>query len=218
MRKLVLEIEPNEATKDKLKTMFKEVQSYEVLEMLKMDFEEGSTVQLVECTLREDVSIHDIKFMGKMEVLSVLRFEGDKPICLVKNKGPKESIDFFKKRDLNLIYTLPSFVSEDKIIISVIGTQEDHLKLIEIMREYKGEIVEMSFQKASYQRHDILTVLTDTQRKILIAANKYGYYDYPKKINSEKLSKKVNISKATLLAHLRKAEGRLLANILAGYS
>ena len=100
MRKLTVEIDPNEATKDKLKTMFKEVQSYEVLEMLKMDFDEGSTVQLIECTLKEGVSIHDIKFMGKMEILSVLRSEGNKPLCLIKNKGPKESIDFFKRRDL----------------------------------------------------------------------------------------------------------------------
>jgi DNA-binding MarR family transcriptional regulator len=217
MRKLIVEIEPNEATKDKLKTMFKEVQSYEVIEMLKMDFEEGSTVQLIECTLKEGMSIHDIKFMGKMEILSVLRSEGNKPLCLIKNKGPKESIDFLKRRDLDLIYTLPNFVSEDKLIISVIGSQEDHLQFIEIMKEYKGEIVKMSFQKAAYDKHDILSVLTDKQRDIMIAARKHGYYKYPRKIRSEELAQKIGISKGTTVEHLRKAEERLIENIFAGY-
>jgi hypothetical protein len=196
--------------------MFKEVQSYEVLEMLKMDFDEGSTVQLIECTLKEGVSIHDIKFMGKMEILSVLRSEGNKPICLVKNTGPKET-DFFKKLDLDLVHTLPNFISEDKLIISVIGTQESHLKYIEIVKKYMGDIEKMSFQKAAYQRHDILSVLTDKQREIVIAAKKHGYYDLPRKISSEDLSNKVGISKATLLEHIRKAEERLMENILAGY-
>jgi predicted DNA binding protein len=52
----------------------------------------------------------------------------------------------------------------------------------------------------------------------MIAAHKNGYYDYPKKINSEQLSKKVNIGKATLVQHLRKAEGRILGEIMDGYS
>jgi predicted DNA binding protein len=75
----------------------------------------------------------------------------------------------------------------------------------------------MTFKKAAYQKHDIISILTDKQKEILIAANKHGYYDYPKKINSEQLAKKVNLSKATLVQHLRKAEGRLMANIFAGY-
>ena len=37
--------------------------------------------------------------------------------------------------------------------------------------------------------------LTDKQRKILVAANKNGYYKYPRKINSQKLSEIVGLSK-----------------------
>ncbi len=36
-------------------------------------------------------------------------------------------------------------------------------------------------------------------------------------MNAEELSKRVGVSKATVVEHLRKAEGRLMASLLAGY-
>jgi predicted DNA binding protein len=81
-----------------------------------------------------------------------------------------------------------------------------------------GRIVNVSFKKATYQKRDILSVLTEKQKDIVLTANRYGYYEYPRKINSSQLSEKVNISKPTLVEHLRKAEVRILKEILTGYS
>ncbi len=61
-------------------------------------------------------------------------------------------------------------------------------------------------------------MLTMKQREAMIAAYDHGYYDYPKKITGDELAKRVNISKGTLMEHLRKAEGRLLREILMGHS
>ena len=80
-----------------------------------------------------------------------------------------------------------------------------------------GTVKNITYRRAIYQEHNVLSVLTDKQKAILLAAKKHGYYDYPRKINSEQLAKKVGVSKATVVEHLRKAEGRLMANILAGY-
>ena len=62
----------------------------------------------------------------------------------------------------------------------------------------------------------MLSVLTDKQREIIIAAKHSGYYDYPRKIDAGGLAAKMGASKATVVEHLRKAEGRLMGNILAG--
>ena len=51
----------------------------------------------------------------------------------------------------------------------------------------------------------------------MVAAFQNGYYDYPKKISSKQLCRKVSISKLTLLQHMRKAEGRILNEIMTGY-
>ena len=218
MRKLTLEVEPNEATREAQKSMFKDIQSYEILESLKIDYEEGICVDLIEFHLKDGVSIHDIKSIGNMEILSVLKSAGNMHTCLIKYYEPEDSKELFKEFDLDLIYTKPSIISNEKITISCIGDNESLTRFIELIKIHAGKIENMTFKKAVYQKQDIISVLTDKQREILITAHKNGYYDYPKKINSERLSKKVNIGKATLVQHLRKAEGRLLGEILAGYS
>ena len=218
MRKLTLELEPNERVKEELEPMFEIIDSFELLEIMKIDWEEGIRVDLIECHLNETQSIHEVKIIGDMEILSVLKSEGNKHTCLAKYSEPEESKDLFTQFNLNLIYSTPIIMSPEKYTISVIGDQDNLTRFVELAKTYLGKIENMTFKKAAYQKHDILSVLTDKQREILINAHKYGYYKYPKKINSDRLSKKVNISKPTLLNHLRKAEERILDETLAGYS
>jgi len=76
----------------------------------------------------------------------------------------------------------------------------------------------MIFKRAGYQKKSFLALLTDKQKEVLSAAYKYGYYDLPKRINSERLAERVNLSKPTMIEHLRKAERRVLEEIIEGYS
>jgi len=218
MRKMTLEFEPYEEIKEKMIPMFEDIYSYEMLEELKTNWEEGTCVDLIECILKEGSSIQDIKSIGKMEILNVLKTEGSKNTCLVKHRETEDSMELFREFDLDLIFTTPNFVSQNKITCSYIGDNKNLTKFVELIKSHVGRIENLTFKQAAYQRQDILSVLTDKQRKILITAHKHGYYDYPRKINSEKLSKKVSISKPTLVQHLRKAEGRILTEILEGYS
>lgn len=217
MRKLTIELKPKKTAKERQDPIFSKINSYEVLEVLKMDYEERIYVDLIEFNLKEHVSIDDIKSMGNMEILSVLKSEGNKHTCLVKGHHPGTPKDAYKELDLDLIYTSPSFISEDKVVISCIGTQDNITKFIDLVKNV-GEITKMKFKKAKYEKKDLLSVLTDKQREILIAAYSNGYYDIPKKITSERLSEKLNISKPTLLEHLRKVEKRIFSEIVEGYS
>ena len=212
MRQIIIEIEPNDETRERQKTIFQHIYSYEVLEMLKMDYGEGIYVDLIECQLREDVSIHDLEFIGNMEILSIVGSEGNKHTCIVKG------YESYSELDLDLIYTTPSMISEDRIIVSFIGAQQNLMRFVEMVRSHVGEIKNISFKKAAYQKQDILTILTGKQREVLAAAYEHGYYDIPRRISSERLSEKVKISKPTLIEHLRKAERRILAEIMAGHS
>jgi hypothetical protein len=215
MRKLILELNPNEMIRGLYKPIFETFHSLNVLEMLRIDFEEGVKVGVMECITKENIPIHEVKLPDFAQILNILKSEGNKHTCIIKVQIPKEFTKLFAEFKLDLIWTTPLNLSEEKWIYSCIGDQESLTKFIELMKKY-GEILNLRFQKAAYQEHDILSVLTEKQRDIIVAALKFGYYSYPKKINSEQLSQKVNISKATLLEHLRKAEARILENIIAG--
>lgn len=214
MRKVIIEIEPYESTKQAQRPMFTHIRSYEVLEVLKMDHMKGLYVDLIECHLKENVSIDELSAIGDMDILSVIRSEGDRHICLVLGHERDGSSDVFK--ELNLIYTAPSLVSEDKVIVSFISSQKDMMRFVDLVKANIGKVVNISFKQSTYEKKDLLSILTDKQREIMTAAYRYGYYDIPRRISSEKLSEKVKVSKPTLLEHLRKAENRILTEMLAG--
>ena len=59
-----------------------------------------------------------------------------------------------------------------------------------------------------------MSLLTEKQREVLTAAFQSGYFDIPRKMSSDELAVKLGIRNATFVAHRRKAERRLLAEIL----
>ena len=61
----------------------------------------------------------------------------------------------------------------------------------------------------------LLDLLTDKQREVLAAAFKQGYYDIPRKMRSDELALKLHMRNATFVAHRRKTERQLMAEILS---
>ena len=218
MRKLTLEMEPDQEYKEIMKEEFQKIESYQILEALKINYEEGICVDLIEVTTRPGIPIEAIKAIDKMEIVNVIKSSGNKHTCLAKYFETEENMDRFQETDLDLIQSTPTILTQDKITVTMIGENENLNEFIEMLKKNGLKILKMNVTKAAYQKHDLLSVLTDKQRSILITAHKYGYYDYPKRINSQQLAKKVDVGKATLVQHLRKAEGRLLGEILAGHS
>jgi predicted DNA binding protein len=104
-------------------------------------------------------------------------------------------------------------VNRKKSIYIIQGTDdniEKFLKAMEILWDVKG----LKIQKLQYKECDILSNLSDNQKKILNSAKKLGYYDYPRRITSEELSEQMGINKDVTLESLRKAEKSIIAKVL----
>jgi len=56
--------------------------------------------------------------------------------------------------------------------------------------------------------------LTPRQHDVVVTALAEGYYDWPRAVTNEELADLLDISRATLLEHLRKAERKLLRSAL----
>ncbi|MFC4448610.1 helix-turn-helix domain-containing protein [Halorussus aquaticus] len=59
-------------------------------------------------------------------------------------------------------------------------------------------------------RDQRLDTLTTTQRKVFEHARETGYYEWPRGTSTRELADDLDVSKTTLLEHLRKAESKLL--------
>jgi hypothetical protein len=216
MRKLVIELKAKEEIFEMLNFLLDKVDSIELVELIKIDFEQGIKMGIAALNMKEGYSIEDIDIPDFIEMLTVLKQEGNRYIVLSKVKIYKKFIGLAKKFNIDIIWDTPSIFSKDKMVISVIGNEENLKKFLGLIKHI-GEVKSISFKKATFHEQSILSCLTEKQREIVIAAKKNGYYTYPRKINSEDLSHKVGLSKPTVIQHLRKAEVRLISNILTGY-
>lgn len=217
MRKAVIEIVPNKFVRHMQKGIYDSVEKMLGRELIKLDFEKLNKLVICDFIMRPGHTFDDIDFPEGVEILNILRVEGTRYTVLLSARAPSKKFKFmFKMFDLNVIYDTPFEATSDKIIFSAIGETEQLNKLVKLVK-FIGEVKNVSITPATFSEHDLLNVLTDKQKEIIIQAKKNGYYQYPRKINTRELSEKLGISKATTVEHLRKAEIRLVSNLLAGY-
>jgi predicted DNA binding protein len=216
MRKIIVELKIKEEYLERLNFLLEKVETIELVELIKLDFEKGIKMVIASLAMKEGYTIEDLEIPEYMEMLMVLKQEGNRYIILTKVKFLKNFMHLAKKFNLDIIWDTPSIFSKNKTVMSVTGNEENLKKFLEVIKLI-GEVKSISFKKATFNEQTILSCLTEKQREILIAAKKNGYYNYPRKINSRELSNKIGLSKPTVVQHLRKAEVRIVSNILAGY-
>jgi predicted DNA binding protein len=86
--------------------------------------------------------------------------------------------------------------------------------LLELLEKGKIQHRIVSVTDAKVALHSPLDCLTEKQRNVLVTAFECGYYDLPRKTSSKELAKKLNLKSPTLVEHRRKAERRVLAELL----
>ena len=88
-------------------------------------------------------------------------------------------------------------------------------RLDEIRSEMHSEITVEGMKSPDTRtgNHSPSTKLSERQREVFKLAQRRGYYSWPRKTSASELADEINISKTTLLEHLRKAEVKLLGSL-----
>jgi predicted DNA binding protein len=103
-----------------------------------------------------------------------------------------------------------NFVGPDRRVYSVLFFRREDLRsTIEDFRE----IGTVTLGKVT-QLDDSDVRLTDRQHEVIEYALDAGFFEWPREITGEELAEEMDISRATLLEHLRKAESKLLTDAL----
>ena len=214
MRRLILEISEKELSKFGLEMgSFQKIKSLDFLHFLRQDREEFAVISRIE--FKDDSSkIEDMLAGGLMVEAQILEQENNRTYTVFLKGGPSLSsiLDYL---GIGGYLFPPLKISGRKLTLSFLGSERQVGEFIKKITTLGIRHKVVLLTEASFSPDSPLSMLTEKQRDVLIAAYKLGYYDIPRRINSEKLAKKLNIGGSTLGEHLRKAERRLLINILA---
>lgn len=190
--------------------------------LLRLDFERGVKIAIVDITTKEGKTLSDLEIHEVMTILDVLKEKDNTYTCLIRAKYDKNLLKLSELQFMkvfmseNMIFDFPFLVSKDKIVFTVV-TDSKYLRAILKVLKPLGLIKSISFHKPTFSEYNILSCLTERQKEVIMAAEKNGYYEVPRQITTEELSKKLGISKAATVEHLRKAEHRIISHIVAGY-
>lgn len=210
-----MEISPNEDMKRLLAPILRGIEELEMVDLLRLDLSRGVKIGVVRFKLTPGTDFKDVVATGFFEVLEMIEENGNEVLCLIKANAAPGFDDLKQKADLDLKMVPPMRMSGEKITYSFVGEDDQIAKMVALLKEIGGEF-KVSVRQASFENSDLLSVLTDKQRSLMLLAKDMGYYEYPRRTRTEDLAKAAGLSTSTLVEHLRKSEVRLMAEIMVG--
>lgn len=129
--------------------------------------------------------------------------------------APKKNTHLQPYISRQIFFLKPVTIKPDEIQRFVLGSwKKENLK--KVMDKIKPNTI--TFKLESLKKEKVSDVfiphippkLSKKQKEVFNLAYVHGYYDYPKKTNLEKLSKKAKLSPSTFQEHLRRAESKII--------
>src|ERR671919_460633 len=219
MRRVTMEFNYQRAWKQIFGSNAEKVEVVEALRCFKCDTQGLAII----CRLRlkdRSITIQDL-LLGKGLLTNIELLYKEKDGSLVvfiegRSWVPQPPKDI--KSPKMLMTRPPDFLDVDRMKVEMIGKEDEIKKLL----HYTNKWGDNSFKILGLTSIDtkggasLLSKLTPRQRQMLLTAYALGYYDVPRKISSDDLSRHLNVDKSTIVEHLRKAERKLMGGIIAG--
>jgi DNA-binding CsgD family transcriptional regulator len=218
MRRITMEFDYQKAWKWIFGSNSEKVEVLEALRCFKCDTQGLAIICRIRLKDRK-ITIQDL-LMGKglLTNIEILYKEKDGSLVVFiegRSCVPKPPKDI--KQPKMLMARPPDFLDVDRMKVEMIGKENEIKKLVHYANKWGDNSFKiLGLTSIDTRGESLLSKLTSRQRQILLTGYALGYYDVPRKISSDDLSRHLNVDKSTIVEHLRKAERKLIGSIIAG--
>ena len=216
MRRATLEFNYEDAWEKIFGTYANKIDLLEALKCFKCDTQGLALI----CRIRlkdNKMTIRELQGKGLLTRVEVLYKEKDGSfVVFIEGKScvppPPKNIKPFHI----MMSKPPEFLDIDKMKVEVIGKEKEMQKFL----NYTSTVISRPFKLTGLsalepRQESHLANLTGRQRQALITAYSLGYYDVPRRVSSEEVSRHLKMDKSTFVEHLRKAERKIVAEVIA---
>ena len=210
MRRLTVECSTDELARAIGDPTVQKIESLEVISFLK-HAEDGAAL-IFRVKFKDMVSNANEVFNGD-GVESELLDEEEDGTCSFFLKRGQTSLSKMALAAGGYIST-PHEIRDGKLRTTFIGDTKQIRRIREAIEEKGIKYKVVSLTDARFPPGSPLGRLTEKQQRVLIMAYSHGYYDLPKRISSVELARRLGVRSSTLVVHRRRAERRLLAELI----
>jgi predicted DNA binding protein len=214
MRRLILEVSEEELLKVGIEIPpFKNIKSLELLYFVRQDFKEFAAMAQVEF-INPEAKMDELFEGGYIVDAQVLERQKNGAYIIFIRSGPTIS-SALSSIGIESGYLFPPLgMGDGKVKFSFLGNEPQIKAFLESIDQIGMHYKILLLSDLNFSPISPLNQLTGKQRDVLLMAYKTGYYDIPRRITSENLAKKLGLGDSTVVEHLRKAEQRLIRQII----
>ncbi len=215
MRRLILEVSEKELFKAGIELPpLKEIKSLELLYFLRQDPQELAAISRVEFK-DSNVKAEDLLKRGILTDAQVIEREKNGAYILFVRSGSPTLSSVLNYIGIEGGYLFPPLGIEDgKVKFSFIGNEAQIKDFMEKLDAIAIRYHVVLLADANFSPISPFSQLTEKQQTVLLSAYKMGYYDIPRRVTTEEIAKKLGLVDSTVVEHLRKAEQRIIKQII----
>jgi predicted DNA binding protein len=212
MRRLIVECPTGELDRVLGDPITRQIESLEVISFLRFTKDEAAMI----CRVKFNGDVASVKTALKSRGLEMQILEqGEGGICTcfmrkVHQAGPSVHDSLAAGGYLSTPYE----IRDGKVRATFVGNGRQIRRILETIEGAGIRHRVISLIDAQFPPGSPLGHLTEKQQRALTTAFRLGYYDIPKRTSSEELAKRLKVRPSTFVVRRKRAERRLLAEII----